>query len=247
MTLILIAIGACIATFLGGVLALRVRDKLHLVLGFSAGAVIGVAFFDLLPEALELGKAHFEAATMTTVVAIGFVLFMIVDRFLFPHHHEDEHCENEEHQRDMTSSRGALGAGSLSIHSLLDGIAIGLAFQVSSAVGLVVAFAVLAHDFSDGINTVSMILRNGGERKRALMWLSFDAIAPAVGIVLAQFFVLSESALGIVLALFCGFFLYIGASDLLPESHHAHPTMWTTAMTVLGVAVLYGAVRLAGI
>lgn len=261
MTLTFIALGAFVATCLGGLFALRFRDTLHLVLGFSAGAVIGVAFFDLLPEALELasGSTHvmassggaaggFSAATVTTAVAIGFVLYMLLDRLLVPHVHvEDDHCANEEHAPAAKVARGWLGAGSLAVHSFLDGIAIGLAFHVSAAAGSVVAIAVLVHDFSDGINTVGLILKNGGTKAQAFKWLALDAVAPVLGIVAASFFVLSGPTLGLVLALFCGFFLYIGASDLLPESHHAHPTKWTTFMSVLGIAVLYGAVTVAGI
>ena len=235
MVLLFIAIAAFVATSLGGLLALKFKDKLHLVLGFSAGALLGVAFFDLLPESIELAGQG-----VTVYIALGFIVFMIVDRFIAPHHHVEDHCENKNH-------RGRLGAGSLSIHSLLDGIAIGLAFQVSTAVGVVVAVAVLVHDFSDGVNTVGLILKNGGNKREAAKWLSTDAIAPAVGIIISSFFTLSSSTLGIILALFCGFFLYLGASDLLPESHHEHPTLWTTFMTVLGVAVLYVAIRLAGI
>lgn len=235
MVLLFIAIAAFVATSLGGLLALKFKDKLHLVLGFSAGALLGVAFFDLLPESIELAGQG-----VTVYIALGFIVFMIIDRFIAPHHHVEEHCENKNH-------RGRLGAGSLSIHSFLDGIAIGLAFQVSTAVGAVVAVAVLVHDFSDGVNTVGLILKNGGSKREAAKWLSTDAIAPAAGIIISSFFTLSSSALGIILALFCGFFLYLGASDLLPESHHEHPTLWTTFMTVLGVVVLYIAIRLAGI
>lgn len=241
MVTALIAVAAFLATIIGGLCALKFKDKLHLVLGFSAGAVIGVAFFDLLPEALELAGESVDVSTVTACVALGFIIFMLIDRFVSPHSHSDEHCANENHQR------GRLGAGSLSLHSFLDGMAIGLAFQVSSAVGIVVAIAVLVHDFSDGINTVGFILKNGGTVKQAFRWLLADAFAPVLGIIVASFFTLSEMTLGIVLALFCGFFLYLGASDLLPESHHRHPTLWTTFMTILGVAVLYAAIRVAGI
>ena len=140
-----------------------------------------------------------------------------------------------------------LGAGSLSVHSFLDGLAIGLAFKVSSAVGLVVALAVLAHDFSDGINTVSVIVKHNGDRKRALRWLLVDALAPVLGVAVAYFFTVSEQNLSLLLALFSGFFLYIGASDLLPESHHAHPVKWTTFATILGVGMLYLVIRVAGL
>ena len=250
MSLTFIALGTFAATFLGGLFALRFRDTLHLVLGFSAGAVIGVAFFDLLPEALELATSdvRYSAATVTTAVAIGFVFYMLLDRLLVSHVHvEDDHCANEDHAPAAKVARGWLGAGSLALHSFLDGAAIGLAFHVSAAAGLVVAIAVLVHDFSDGINTVGLILKNGGTKAQAFKWLALDAVAPVLGIIAASFFTLSGPTFGLVLALFCGFFLYIGASDLLPESHHAHPTKWTTFMSVLGIAVLYGAVTLAGI
>ena len=202
--------------------------------------MLGVAFFDLLPEALQLGGGGFDVATLTAVVAAGFVLFMLADRAFVTHPHSAEGCENESH-------RGALGAGSLSFHSFLDGLAIGLAFQVSSAVGLVVTLAVLTHDFSDGINTVALILKNGGTRASAFRWLIADALAPVAGIIASSLISVSGEMLGLLLALFCGFFLYLGASDLLPESHHAHPTVWTTVATVLGIAVLFAVVRLAGV
>ncbi len=239
--IVLISIGAFVATLLGGLFALKFKDKLHLILGFSAGAVIGVAFFDLIPEAIELGSSSHDAAFMTSIVGLGFIIYMILDRFVMFHSHYHSHEEDE-----RTANRGKFGAGSLSIHSFLDGIGIGLAFHVSTAVGAIVATAVLVHDFSDGINTVNLILKNNGEKRQAFKWLIIDACAPVVGIISTYFFTLSESMLGILLALFAGFFLYIGASDLLPESHHNHPTIWTTVATILGVAVLYTAIKLVG-
>lgn len=228
----LIALGAFVATAIGGLCALKYNDKLHLVLGFSAGAVVGVAFFDLLPESIDIAKQYFEPSTVMLFVAIGFVLYTIFDRMFSHHDHGAE-------------QRTRLGAGSLSFHSLLDGLAIGFSFHVSTAVGLIVAAAVLAHDFSDGINTVSMVLRHGGEKAKAFKWLLVDAVAPVVGILLSFAINLPEKYLGITLALFCGFFLYIGASDLLPESHHNHPTKWTTFATVCGMAVIYLAIHFA--
>lgn len=242
--IILISIAAFVSTLLGGLFALKFKDKLHLILGFSAGAVIGVAFFDLIPEAIELGSASYDISVITSIVALGFVIYLILDRTIMFHSHSDEtHEVHETH----SPKRGKLGAGSLALHSFLDGIAIGLAFQVSSAIGIIVAIAVLVHDFSDGINTVSLILKNEGGKRQAFRWLIVDALAPVLGVIATLFFRLPESTLGIVLALFAGFFLYIGASDLLPESHHSHPTKWTTFMTVLGILVLYVAIKLAGV
>ena len=241
----IISIAAFACTLLGGLFALHFRDKLHLILGFSAGAVIAVAFFDLIPESIELAADSFDISTIITISAVGFLFYMLLDRWMtfHPHAHGND---TEQHSEAQEKSRsGALGAGSLAIHSFIDGMAIGLSFQVSAAVGAVVTVAVLAHDFSDGINTVNMILRNRGSRRRALSWLTVDALAPVAGIIVTQFFTIPQYTLGLILAALAGFFLYIGASDLLPESHHKHPTKWTTFMTILGAAVLFFIIRIA--
>lgn len=240
-SLILISLAAAAATFTGGALALRLRDKLHLILGLSAGAIIAVAFFDLIPEALELGGAYYEAGTIMAFTALGFFAYTILDRFISLHTHTDD---NGVHTH-RTPRRAMVGAGSLSSHSFLDGFAIGLAFQASPAVGVIVTVAVLTHDFSDGINTVNLVLKNGGSRALAFKWLLVDAIAPVLGVIATLFIQVPESALSLLLATFAGFFLYIGASDLLPESHHSHPKALTTVLTLIGALVLYLAITIA--
>lgn len=237
-TAIILSLAAALATFFGGAVALRLRDRLHLVLGFSAGAVMGVAFFDLIPEALELAKSAVPTRGIITIVAVGFALYLVIDRVVALHSHT--HDDGHEHHR-----RGLLGASALALHSFLDGIGLGLAFQVSPSVGFIVALAVLAHDFSDGINTVTMIVKAAGTRSRAMRWLILDALAPLLGVLVTFLFSVSTAQLGILLALFAGFFLYIGASDLLPESHHEHPVYWTTFSTILGMAVLFFVVSFA--
>ena len=236
--IVFITIATFLSTLVGGFFALHLKDRLHLILGFSAGAILAVAFFDLLPEALKLAGSVYSVTTILSIVVVGFTSYLIFDRLALLHDHGEG---ADEHQL-----RGTIGAGSLSLHSFLDGMGIGLAFQISNAVGIVVAAAVLTHDFSDGINTVNFILKNKGERMRAIRWLFIDALAPVLGILSTLFFVLSEETLGLLLALFSGFFLYIGASDLIPESYHAHPTRWTTVMTVVGIVTLYVIIKLSG-
>lgn len=232
VSLILIALAAFASTLAGGVLALKLRDKLHLILGFSAGTVIGVAFFDLLPEAVGLDLRYRGPETTLSVAALGFLIYLVLDRILAFH--------------GDGSQRAGLTALVLCIHSLFDGVAIGLAFQTSKAVGTIVAIAVLTHDFSDGINTMNLVMKNGQAKRTAFRWLLADAAAPVLGIVSTFFFTLQAADFGVALALFGGFFLYIGASDLIPESYHAHPKFLTTATTLAGAAVLYGAIRLIG-
>lgn len=266
---IFISILASIAAFAGGMIALRFRDKLHIILGLSAGAVIGAALFDLIPEAIELGATVFHPEQITAFTAVGFFIYLILDRLFLFHFHTIEyhsHENNHDHfdnpdrnevanndvshtstQKDSTQNptRGSLGAASFCLHSLIDGIAIGLAFQASSAIGTVVAIAVLAHRFSDGINTIGVILKHRGENRHAWAWLTAVAIAPIVGTALTFAFSVSDSTLAVILAIFAGFFLYIGASDLIPEGHHSHSKILTTVMTILGALILYVIVTLA--
>lgn len=237
-----IAAATCVATLIGGWVGISLRDRLHLVLAFSAGAVIGVAFFDLLPEAVELAAsaAHptIAARTVVALAGLGFLLYLLLDRSL------PGHASKSLGRPD--ARRAWAAAGSFAIHSFLDGFAIGIAFQASRAVGIAVAVAVLAHDFSDGLNTVSVVLRNGGDRRGAFKWLVVDAVAPLVGAVTSMALTIPSQGLAMILALFSGFFLYVGGSDLLPESHHAHPRVLTTVMTIAGAVLLYVVAQVAG-
>ena len=244
------ALAASAATFIGGSFALRFRDQLHLILGFSAGAVAGVALFDLLPEAMRLGILYHTADIIALFIALGFFGYLVLDRLILLHTHEDPSMElgagDLAHTGGLprAESRGAFGALTLSAHSFLDGVAIGVGFQASAAIGLVVTVAVLTHDFSDGINTVNLVLKNRGGWRQAFRWLLVDALAPLLGAASTLFFTLPEDYLGLVLAAFVGTFLYLSASDLIPESHHRHPRALTTLMTLLGAAVLYAVVHL---
>jgi ZIP family zinc transporter len=206
---------------------------LTVFIGFSSGAVIGVALFDLLPEALEAARQIQSPRVVTTAVGAGFAAYLLLDRlprFLQP----------------GSSSRGHLGPGSLTAHSVMDGFAIGFAFQASATVGWVVALAVLAHDFLDGANTVTLSLDANPSEKRARQWLAADAAAPIVGIALSNFVAVSGGALSLLLGVFCGFFLYIGASELLPRSDAGTPRLSTLGATLLGMTFIFLVVRLSG-
>jgi zinc transporter ZupT len=234
LIVMLIALAACTATMTGGLLSLKLAGKLPLVMGFSAGAVIGVAFFDLAPEALAAGKGLYEPRSLLAIAALGFFLYTALDRLVARHD-----CEGQ-----ANPARGLIGAASFSAHSVLDGFAMGIAFQASREIGLIVAAAVLAHDFADGLNTVNVVMKNGGTRRFALRWLAVDAIAPVVGAGLSLMITANAGLLALLLAVFCGFFLHIGASGLLPESHRAYPRPATTVATLLGAGFLYAVTAL---
>lgn len=231
--LLLIGLATALATLFGGAIALRFRAALGLFLGFSSGAVIGVSLFDLLPEAFELGRSAHSALTMTTALAIGFGLYLTVDRTSLILTGADG------------GSRRHLGPSSLTLHSLMDGLAVGMAFHINTAAGLVVACAVLAHDVLDGANTVTLSLAGGAGAGTARRWLAADALAPLFGIAVARLIDVPAGLLSLLLAVFSGFFLYIGASELLPRSHQSRPHLSTLGATGLGLVFIYGVVRLA--
>lgn len=218
------------ATLAGGALALRARSAIGLMLAFSCGAVLGVALFDLLPEALALAGAG-GASRVTSFAAIGFALYFVVDRFALMAAGDAGH-------------RGYMGPGSLTIHSFTDGLGIGFAFQVSAAVAAIVALAVLAHDLCDGVNTVTLSLSGGARRRTARNWLLADAAAPLAGIGVAQLVRIPQSSLALLLALFAGFFLYIGAAELLPQTLDRRLT--SIVATLAGLGMIWAVVALAG-
>jgi ZIP family zinc transporter len=227
---VLLAIATFVSTMVGGLVILKFKKSLHYFFAFAAGSLIGVSFLDLLPESLEIGKDAGVSvrALMLTVVASFFIYSLLEKYFLTHHMHDDD---------DHGHILGPLGAGSLVVHSFLDGAAIGTAFQVNTAVGLVVALAVLFHDFTDGINTVTLMLKNKHKTKHAVWFLVADALAPVLGVIVTSFIVFPSYVLAYLLAFFVGEFVYMGASSLLPEARE-HPGKAIIIATALGLALI---------
>lgn len=232
---ILLSFLTFVSTFLGGLTGLKYKDKLHLILGFTAGVLLGVVAFDIFPELIELlNKTQTSSVIAMGALVAGFLIFHILEKLLIIHHAQEQEYGVHKHP-----TVGVLSALALSGHSFLDGVGIGLGFQVSSAVGILVAIAVISHDFSDGLNTVSLMLAHKNTVKRAKAMLLLDAIAPVLGALSTLLFTVSEKTLVIYLGFFAGFLLYIGAADILPEAHAQHSSKWTILMTVLGVLFIF--------
>src|SRR5215213_6840051 len=225
-----------VSTLAGGLVALRLARNLETAIALTGGVVVAVALFHVLPEATE----HIDdPRRVGLLVGAGFVVFFLAERGLVLHH-RDEPEQARAHARV-----GALGAAALSVHSFIDGLGIGLAFGLDTATGLLVFLAVVAHDFADGLNTVSFVLSQSGDRKQAVRWLRIDAVAPVLGAIVGSALTISDAALGHILALYAGFFLYLGATDLLPEAHHEHGSWARVGLTVLGFAFVFGLVQIA--
>jgi ZIP family zinc transporter len=226
-----------VATLVGGQIALRLSHTLPTVIALTGGVVVAVALFDVLPEGIEnVG----DTSRATALVAVGFLAFFFAERALVLHHRDDPD-EARAHHRV-----GVLGALGLSIHSFIDGLGIGLAFGLDETTGFLVFIAVISHDFADGLNTVSFILSQSGDRGQATKWLRIDALAPLLGAIVGSLLTVSDEALGYILCLYSGFFIYMGATDLLPEAH-AHASWQKVALTASGFAMVFAITRLAGV
>src|ERR1051326_1783794 len=233
--LILLACATFVSTFLGGLFALRFRDRLHLIMGFAAGVLLGVISFDLLPEIIEQLKTYnISSAGVMVALVCGFLLFHVLEKTIAIHHsHEDEYAEHKHPHIGILSSLALAG------HSFLDGVGIGLGFQISTQVGLLVALAVISHDFTDGMNTVTLMLTHKNTVKRARIVLAGDALAPLLGACSTLLFQIPHYFLVLYLASFGGFLVYIGASDILPEAHSNRSSPGLIVLTFLGLVFTF--------
>lgn len=255
---VLVALITVVSTTVGGLFALRFRDRLHLVLGFTAGVILGVIAFDVLPEIFHLVHDTGTSVKVPMVaLVVAFLAFHVLEKSLLVHAaHEQEYGEHDHGalmpavegpahaEASGNPTVGVASALALCAHSFVDGVGIGLAFQIGTGVGVAVALAVVAHDFADGLNTVGLMLHHGNTRRRALGLLALDALAPMAGAALTLAVDVPERVLLICLGAFAGFLLYIGAADILPEAHANHPSQATMVATVSGAALMFVVVNL---
>lgn len=179
---------------------------------FAAGALLAAAFFDLLPEAIE----QTAGGAATRWVLLGIVLFFILEHFIHwfhhNHHHDDEH-------KSAVAPLIIIGD---SIHNFIDGIAIGAAFLLSPATGIITALAVATHEIPQEISDFGLLMKHGYTRKKVLLINGASALMSTVGALVTYSVGLQASLpVGELLAITAGLFIYIAASDLIPEIHSA--------------------------
>jgi ZIP family zinc transporter len=229
---LVVALLSVLAAAVGGVIGLRAKDRLHLALGLSAGVLLGLVLFDLVPEVLELSDDTVgEVPAVMVMLAVGFLFLHVVERGLGVHHaHEDEYGA---HQHAPVV--GALSAAVIAAHAFIDGLSIGVAFAVDDRLGLAVGAAVIAHRFADGLSTVAVLRIRGSSQRLAVVMLVVSTLAPVAGVLVAQLVDVGEESLALLLAFFAGYLLYLATSDVLPEAHSRHPSRLTLLATVLGM------------
>ena len=241
MSALLFSVASFFSTSFGGLFALRYRNRLRLIMGFTAGVLVGLVVFDLLPEIFTLIDRQRISPTLPMVaMMVGFLAFYTVEKLTLIRH---DNADGKVAAPDTHPRVGLLSALALSGHSFLDGVGIGLGFQVSTAAGIIVAIAVIAHDFSDGLNTVTLMLVNRNSSRRAIALLALDAVAPVLGTISTFFFTISGIALPLYVGFFAGFLLYIGASDILPGAHKDRSSFAAVVLTFVGAAFAFAVTR----
>lgn len=225
------------ATTAGGLLALRVRDRLHLILGLSAGLLLGLVGFDLLPEVFAENRHEFLGTRAVSIAIVaGFLALHGVEKLFATHEPQhSDYGEGHTHKHVV----GTMSGIALIAHVFLDGVGIGAAFQVSNQLGLSVFLALLVHAFNDGLNSVTFMVRHGKISHRAIYLVLADAVARVAGAAVGTTVLISGDDITLYLALFTGFVIYIATAHILPEAHASHPTRWTLLTTVAGIAVMW--------
>lgn len=235
MQAIILTIATFFSTLFGGLFAVKYKKHLHLIMGFTAGVLLGVVSFDIFPEIIDrVSQGGIKPIEPMIALVIGFLLFHILEKSIMIHHgHEEDYADHKHPQVGMLSALALAG------HSFMDGVGIGLGFQINPAVGLLVAVAVISHDFTDGMNTITLMLTNKNSDMKSKMFLLIDALAPVLGALSTLLFHVSSHFLVWYLGFFAGFLLYIGASDILPEAHSKHSSPRLILLTITGVVLIF--------
>jgi zinc transporter, ZIP family len=236
LTAVLLSAGAFVSALAGGLIAVRAARSIGLIIAVGAGIRIGAAYFDLIPESVEHLGGSLDAAMLFT--ALGFLAFYAIEK-LTALHVGHETASELDHGDAAHRHVGFVGAVGMSLHSFLDGVALAAGLAVGGSLGLVIAVVVVVHRFSDGIGIVSLLLASRMPRSDIYRWVGLVALAPVVGVVVGLLVAVPDSVLGGMLAIFAGFFLYIGAAELLPEAHRSDRSRWVVAGTLVGVAAIY--------
>ena len=214
----------------------------HFLASFAAGILLGTAFFDLLPEAIHEGEKG--KVDVFFWALFGIVLFFLIERFIhWFHHHEEYH----EHEKESKTTVPLVVIGD-TVHNFIDGIVIAATFMVNIPLGMVTALAVFAHEVPQEIGDFGLLLHKRVSRKK-IIWVNILSAAAAFGGAILTYLSgnIIEGYVPIFLALTSGFFIYIAASDLIPEIHYEKRrgfALIESILLLIGIATIWISVSL---
>jgi len=221
---------------LGYIFSKKIKDRRHLLLSFSAGSILGIAIFDLIPEAIELSKNSFDFHNFALLSALGFFSYLILDRKFSVHNHGNLHETTECNHK---IEKPAIKIYAFYLHALIDGLLIGMSFHLSTTSGMLITLALILHFFADGINIFNVINTSNSKPENQILYVGFYFIFPLLGSIISLFVPISPFILSITAMILSGMFFYISVVDLIPESFHKHPKFLTTLSTLIGFIFVY--------
>jgi zinc and cadmium transporter len=244
--IILFTLVGSVFSLIGGVFLLIKEKKTlkysHFLAAFAAGTLLGTVFFDLFPEAVhesqELVKKGANETNIFTWTLIGILGFFILERFIHWFHHHQHDYDDE----PVKPTVPLIVIGD-SVHNFIDGVVIAATFLVSIPLGIVTTLAVAAHEIPQEIGDFGILLHKGLGRKKVLSVNVLSALTAMIG-ALITFWIGEgiETSIPILLSITAGFFIYIAASDLIPEIHHENRKGFAaieTSLMFLGVGTIY--------
>ena len=238
---ILSAIIAFAATLSAGAFAARYKRNIGIVCAFTAGVLVALVLFDLLPEILTLApRIQLSLEMPFFTIALGFLFLYSLEHGLFQKLKKSGKNDN----LNYTQKFGTLASLEFCAHGFIEGLAIGISFQFEWSLGLIVAFAVISHDFCDGLSTLTLMLNSGNSMRSSMKMLFLDAIAPVIGSVMTLFLHLPSYYIVFTMSFLAGSFVYIGAGSLLPEAHKKNRPKITFIFFVTGLISIFVLSRL---
>jgi zinc transporter ZupT len=233
---VILAVVTCFSTLLGGVFAARRRKNIGILGAFAAGVLITPSLLDLLPQTFRLATSvHVLLESVMALTVVGFLFLYVISRLITAH----VFSKDGEYIEVKHPLGGLFATSELSVHSFIDGLAIGFGFEADIHVGIIIAIAVICHDFTDGLSTVAVMLNSGNSLENSLRMLFLDAVAPVLGAVVTLFFEVQQYYIVLLLPFFAGGFLYLGASDLLPQAHEKNPETLTLISCITGFVLIF--------
>lgn len=228
------------STLLGGLLALRLRSSLGMLIALSTGLLLGAALLDILPEAINLQQlAGGKETSVFALALLSFLAFMVLQNLI-------NTWTRQLRKQSSTRAWGRIGGGLLIAHSFRDGMAIGLSYAASKPAGYIIAAGIAAHDIGDGVNTILLSTRGHKPERFDYLLLAADSLAPLAGGLLTAWLPLSAGGSAALLAITAGFFLHMIADELLPQLQtDSTPRIPLALAVTAGALLIFIATRLA--
>jgi zinc and cadmium transporter len=242
--------GGLLSILFAALLTLNTRSSwISMLVSYAIGALLGAAFLNTLPEALELSE---DPRQITIIVLLGILVFFILEKLvLWRHCHLDE-CEvhDPEHDHSIYKIQGDYGRSGMMItlgdtfHNFVDGILIAAAFMVDVQLGIVTAIAIIAHEVPQEAGDFIILLNSGYSRTQALLLNLLSSAATLVGGVLAYFLLHQLNYLVLpMLAIATACMIYVAMADLIPGLHK-RPEMTATIQQVVLISLGIGSIWL---